>query len=108
MKGKHYTSVDGLFGGKIHYDEFGNYAGESRPGLIPGSFEHYDANGGYVGYSDPGLLADYTHHDANGRYLGESWSGFTGQQLHYDIDGYAGQSWDTVFGTETDLFEPFE
>ena len=48
---KHYTSVDGLFGQKIHYDENGNYAGESWPGLFEGSMEHYDVNGQYAGYS---------------------------------------------------------
>lgn len=45
---KHYTSVDGLFGQKIHYDENGNYAGESWPGLFEGSLEHYDANEQYI------------------------------------------------------------
>ena len=29
---KRYTTIDGLFGTKIHLDENGNYAGESVPG----------------------------------------------------------------------------
>ena len=56
MMSKHYTTVDGLFGSKIHYDENGNYAGQSVPGLIEGSMIHYDANGSYAGTSMPGLL----------------------------------------------------
>ena len=58
MTPKRVTSVPGLFGGMDHYDENGNYAGESWPGLFEGSMEHYDANGQYAGYSDPGLFAD--------------------------------------------------
>ncbi len=112
MSRKHYTSVDGLFGSKIHYDELGNYAGESRPGLFEGSYDHYDANGAYVGYSDPGLLADLTHHNVSGQYQGETWSGWPGQQVHYDAQGYAGESWDTLLGTDTsidaDLFDTIE
>ena len=42
---KHYTTIDGLFGQRIHYHENGNYAGKSWPGLFEGSMEHYDANG---------------------------------------------------------------
>ena len=104
------TSVDGLFGQKIHYDEYGRYAGESWPGLIPGSMNHYAAGEGYVGYSDPGIAADLVHHDASGRYLGETWQGIQGHQIHYGVDG-AGESWDTLTGTDTffdgggDLFE---
>ena len=101
---KHYTTVDGLFGSKIHYDENGNYAGESRPGLIEGSYDHYDANGQYTGYSDPGLFADHVHHNASGQYVGETWSGFDGQKIHYGVNGFAGESWDGLFGTTfTDL-----
>ena len=57
---KHFTSVDGLFGQKIHYDENGNYVGESWPGLFEGSMEHYDANGQYAGggFIDLSKLAD--------------------------------------------------
>ena len=102
---KHYTSVDGLFGQKIHYDENGNYAGESWPGLFEGSLEHYDANGQYAGWSAPGLLADMTHHDHNGRYLGDSWSGFDRQMVHYGANGYAGESWDGLVGSNTDLMD---
>ena len=101
---KHYTSVDGLFGQKIHYDENGNYAGESWPGLFEGSMEHYDANGKYAGYSDPGLFADQVHHRFDGQYLGETWDGIApGHKIHYDINGRAGDSWDTLIGSETDL-----
>ena len=101
---KHYTSVDGLFGQKIHYDENGNYAGESWPGLLDGSMEHYDANGQYAGYSDPGLFADQVHHRFNGQYLGETWSGIAeGHKIHYDINGRAGDTWNGLIGSETDL-----
>ncbi len=101
---KHYTSVDGLFGQKIHYDENGNYAGESWPGLFEGSYEHYDANGMYAGYSDPGLFADQVHYRFDGQYLGETWSDtISGHKIHYDANGRAGDSWDTLLGTDTDL-----
>ncbi len=101
---KHYTSVDGLFGSKIHYDENGNYVGESWPGLFEGSMQHYDANGQYVGYSTPGLFADQVHHGPDGRYLGETWSGIVnGHKIHYDADGYAGDSWDMLLGTGSDF-----
>ena len=103
---KHYTTVNGLFGSKIHYDENGNYAGEPRPGLFEGSMEHYDANGQYARYSDPGLFADHVHHNANGQYVGETWSGLTDEhKIHYDTKGYAGDSWDTLLGTDTELFD---
>ncbi len=103
---KHYTSVDGLFGQKLHYDENGNYVGESWPGLFEGSMEHYDANGQYAGYSDPGLFADHVHHNANSQYIGETWSGLTDHhKIHYDTKGYTGDSWDTLIGTDTELFD---
>ena len=103
---KHYTSVDGLFGQKIHYDENGNYAGESWPGIFDGSMEHYDANGQYAGYSDPGIFADQVHHRFDGQYLGETWSGITdSHKVHYDTNGYAGESYGTLLGTSTDLGE---
>ena len=101
---KHYTTVDGLFGQKIHYDENGNYAGESWPGLFEGSMEHYDANGQYAGYSDRGVFADLMHHNANGQYVGDTWSGITdGHKVHYNVNGYAGESWDGLVGSSTDL-----
>ena len=96
------TSVDGLFGQKLHYDEMGNLIGESWPGLLEGSWEHYDQNG-YAGYSDPGLFADQVHHDAGGRYAGETWDGFQGQKIHYGPNGYAGITWDGLTGSHTDL-----
>lgn len=114
MADKHITSVDGLFGQKIHYDDMGNIVGESWPGVFPGSWEHYGSNG-YAGHSDPGVFADLIHHDANGRYLGDTWDGISEEQkVHYDANGYAGDSWNTLIGTDTsldidtDLFEPFE
>ena len=103
---EHLTTVDGLFGQKIHYDSNGNYAGESWPGLFSGSYEHYDASGQYAGYSDPGLFADLVHHGPTGQYLGETWQGaLPGHHIHYGTDGVAGDSWDMPFTTETDLFD---
>ena len=99
----HITSVDGLFGQKLHYDEMGNLVGESWPGLFEGSWEHYDQNG-YAGYSTPGLFADQVHHNANGQYVGDTWSGIADEhKIHYDTKGYAGDSWDTLTGSSTDL-----
>ena len=102
-------SVDGAFGQKIHYDEYGNYIGESWPGLIEGTYNHYNADGQFAGYSDPGLFADLVHHDASGHYQGETWSGIAdGHKVHYDTDGYAGDSWDSLLGSDTELFDdPF-
>ena len=96
------TSIDGLFGQKIHYDEDGNYVGESWPGLFEGSWEHYSQDKGYVGSSDPGLFAGQIHRDSSGQYMGESMPGLIGgHQIHYGQDGHIGDSWDTLTGTDT-------
>ena len=101
---KHYTTIDGFFGQKIHYDENGNYAGESWPGLFEGSYEHYNADGQYAGYSDRGIFAEQVHHRFDGQYLGETWEGITpGHKIHYDANGYAGDSWETLLSAETNL-----
>ena len=100
---KHYTTIDGLFGTKIHYDENGNYAGESTPGLFGDTMIHYDADGNYAGRTDPGLFGTRVHTDKNGNYAGESVQGWAGQTVHSGVKGQSGVSWDTFFGTLTDV-----
>jgi hypothetical protein len=112
MFDKHISSVDGLFGQKIHYDDMGNIVGESWPGLVEGSYVHYGPHG-YAGESMPGAFADLVHYNADGQYVGDTWNGICDEQkVHYGMNGYAGDSWDTLIGTDTsldaDLFEPFE
>ncbi len=102
---KHYTTVDGLFGSKIHYDENGNYAGTSVPGLIEGSMIHYDANGSYAGTSMPGLFQDQMlHTDATGLPIGTSSPGLFGTQVFNGVNGSTGVTTEGLFGTSlTDL-----
>ena len=101
MAPKHFTSIDGAFGQKIHYDEYGRYAGESWPGLVSGSYTHYDADGSYAGDSMPGGFFDIVHYDADGHYVGESLPGFGSSEMHYGVDGYAGDSYDSFLGVDT-------
>ena len=100
---KRYTTIDGLFGTKIHLDENGNYAGESVPGLFNDTMIHYDANGNYAGRTDPGLFGTRVHTDKDGRAAGESVQGWLGQMVHSGTDGKTGTSWDTWFGTVTEI-----
>ena len=95
---KRYTTIDGLFGTKIHLDENGNYAGESVPGLFNDTMIHYDANGNYAGSSMPGILSDTTsHYDAGGKYAGTSTRGLFSGTDHVGLDGRNGHS-ESLFG----------
>ena len=102
---KHYTTMDGLFGSKIHYDENGNYAGQSMPGLFGDTMIHYDENGNYAGRTDPGLFGTQVHTDRNGQYAGQTTEGLFGQKIHTDVKGRTGQTWDCLFGSITDFDE---
>lgn len=101
---KRINTIKGIWGQLIHYQD-GVKVGESWPGLFNGSYEHYDVNGQYAGYSDPGIVADLVHHDEHGSYVGETHSGLFDQKVHYDTQGYAGSSYDGLFGDHTDLFD---
>jgi len=101
---KRIHTIKGFFGQLLHYQD-GVKIGESWSGLFQGSYDHYDANGQYAGYSDPGIVADLVHHDEHGSYVGETHSGLFDQKIHYDTQGYAGSSYDGLFGDHTDLFD---
>ncbi len=102
---KKITSVPGLFGEIIHYDENGERIGESRPGLLDGSMIHYDADGNPVGRSDPGLFSDLVHRDGDGSVTGESIRGVFGTLEHYGPEGHGGTSVEMPWGTDTE-FDP--
>ena len=95
-------SVKGLFGQLIHYKD-GQYAGESWPGMFKGSYDHYKADGEYSGYSDPGFVASLVHRDADGKRIGATYDDDFGHSTHYDVNGYVGNSFDGLTGTNTDL-----
>ncbi len=106
---KKYSTVDGLFGDKIHFDENGNYAGSSVPTGSDGSMVHFDANGDYAGSSSPGLFkGDMIHTDAKGNYVGQSSPGLFGTTVHTGKNGEIGATDDGVFGskvTDIDFFD---
>ncbi len=96
---REYTTVDGLFGDKIHFDENGNYAGSSMPAGSDGSMVHFDANGNYAGRSDPGLFnGDMIHTDTNGDYAGQSSPGPFANTIHSGKNGETGVTNDGAFG----------
>ena len=97
------TTIEGLFGEKLHYDENGNKVGESWPGLFGGSYDHYDENGKYAGYSDPGIISDYNHYDAGNHRVGSSQRGVFGGYNHYDNDGYKGHTIEGIFDSVTEI-----
>ena len=105
MSNRHITSVPGLFGETIHYDESGVKVGESWPGLFNGSMVHYGADGSYAGRSDPGLFAEFEHYDADGSHLGSTYHGLlNGMHVHYsDNDGYVGDTLDGLVSSDTDF-----
>lgn len=95
----------GLFGQLIHYKD-GVRIGESRPGIVEGTYNHYSDEKGFVGSSDPGLFADQIHRDAYGCYAGESYDRPSGISLHYNQNGFIGESHDSIFGgTTTNIFD---
>ena len=96
---REYTTVDGPFGDKIHYDGNVDYAGTSMPSAIDGSMVHFDANGNYAGRSEPGLFAGQVYHtDADGNYVGESSPGLFGTTIHTGKNGEIGITDDGAFG----------
>ena len=102
---KQITSVKGLFGQIIHYED-GRRVGESWPGLFEGSYDHYDADGRYAGYSDPGIVAELVHHDERGVYVGKTYTGLFGQKKHYSAEhGFAGETWDGTAEEVSELFD---
>ena len=106
---KKYSTVDGLFGDKIHFDEHGNYAGSSVPTGSDGSMVHFDAKGDYAGSSSPGFFkGDMIHTDAKGNYVGQSSPGLFGTTVHTGKNGEIGATDDGVFGskvTDIDFFD---
>ena len=106
---KQFTTVDGPFGDKLHFDENGNYAGRSVPTGSNGSMVHFDANGNYAGRSDPGLFGGaMIHTNANGDYAGQSAPGPFGNTIHSGKNGEAGVTENGAFGgrvTDVDLFD---
>lgn len=101
-----YTSIEGLFGQTIHYDENGNKVGESWPSLFGGE-EHYDTNGNFIGSSERGLFADRVHYDANYNHVGETYTGLFGSKQHYGTSGKIGSSWQGIAGTESYMNDDF-
>ena len=95
---KIYTTVDGLFGTKIHYDENGRKVGESIPGLFKGTMNHFDADGNLVGTTTSGLFSGTSDHfDANGRYAGTSTKGLFSGTDHIGRNGRIGHT-ESLFG----------
>jgi len=104
---KHISTVEGLFGEKLHYEN-GVKVGESWPGLFGGSWNHYDADGNYTGESMPGVIADQVHYDAQGNHAGYTMRGVL---LHHTCmdDGTGGETIDTLLGSKSVFdFDPFE
>jgi hypothetical protein len=69
---KKITSIPGLFGTIIHYNEKGQKVGSS----VKGSFKtgHYDVKGRKVGSTYSGRLKS-DHYDTSGRKVGSSYHG---------------------------------
>ena len=106
---KVYTTVDGPFGDKVHFDGNGDYAGTSVPSAIDGSVVHFDANGNYAGRSEPGLFAGQVYHtDADGNYVGQSSPGLFGTTIHAGKNGEIGVTDDGAFGGKVTDIDPFD
>ena len=95
---RRYTTVDGFFGTKLHYDGSGRLVGQSVPGLTKGTMLHYDMNGNLIGRTDPGFFGTQIHTDKNGRYAGTTCDGWRGLKFHSTADGRSGESWEGLFG----------
>ena len=95
---RRFTTVDGFFGTKLHYDGSGKLVGQSVPGLTKGTMLHYDMNGNIIGRTDPGFFGTQIHTDKNGRYAGTTCDGWRGQKFHSTANGGSGESWEGLFG----------
>ena len=96
-----YTSLNGFSGTMNHYDEDGNYAGSSMPGVSSGSTTHYDSDGQYAGTSVPGIFEGQVFYtDKNGNYIGQSSPGLFGATVFSGENGETGVSVDGPFGTK--------
>jgi hypothetical protein len=95
-------SIEGLFGNIIHFDDYGNRAGESIPGVIPGTYTHYDSDGEAFAETRPGLFDDLYHSDMSGEQLGWSAPNIVPLFAHYNAAGErAGETNVSLTGYDT-------
>ena len=80
-------SIEGMFGNIIHFDDEGNVAGESIPGVIPGTYTHYGSDGEALAVTRPGLFDDMYHSDMSGELIGSSAPNIIPFCTNYNAEG---------------------
>lgn len=100
---KRISSIQGLFGETLHYNEDGDYLGYSVEGLL-GETLHYNASGEQTGFSCEGAIADAVHYDADNNEVGYDVEGMLGVHHYSCDDGYAGYSVEDEFGMGVDAY----
>ena len=99
--GPRITSTKGIFS-VVHRDESGSIVGESRPGIIPGTYNHYAPDGSFLGSSVEGVLS-VKHYDPDGSFAGDTVPSAFGAET-YDSEGdHFASSTPDLFGMSTDF-----
>ena len=91
---KRISSIPGLFGETLHYNEDGDYLGYSVEGLL----------GEQTGFSCEGAIADAVHYNVDNNEVGYDVEGMLGVHHYSCDDGYAGYSVEDEFGMGVDTY----
>lgn len=81
-------TVKGLGGTLMHYDERGNFIGQSVPTLFGEGYNTFAADGSYAGSSVRSVFGDaMVHIGADGSYMGSTTKGLFGGDVTFGSDG---------------------